>query len=234
MKVPWLSKRKIAMIAEAVSADYGEMTGSSATPPIPVEDIIERGLKVRIGFIDLNRKLGLDDVLGATFVESRLICVDESLLDDEIDGRLCFTFAHEAGHWVLHRRYIRSDVRAEFSGRSIFCRAKDAREPIEWQADYFASCLLMPEADVKCAFHSVYGAEPLRLVRVESSFCGPFCFDPCVANWHLIAESVIRAGGFSNVSKQAMIIRLQELGLVHNQTRAPLTWHAFPAVADGI
>ena len=234
MKVPWLSKRKIATIAEAVRADYGEMTGSSVTPPIPVEDIIERGLKVRIGFSDLNRKLGLDDVLGATFVESRLICVDQSLLDHEIDGRLCFTFAHEAGHWVMHRRYIRSDVGADFSGRGVFCRARDAREPIEWQADYFASCLLMPETDVKCAFHSLYGAEPLRLVRVESSFCGPVCFDPCVANWHLIADAVIRAGGFSNVSKQAMIIRLQELGLVHNQTRAPLTWRAFSTAAYGI
>jgi Zn-dependent peptidase ImmA (M78 family) len=35
---------------------------------------------------------------------------------------------------------------------------------------------------------------------------------------------VKEAGGFSNVSKQAMIIRLQDLGLVQNETRARLSW----------
>jgi Zn-dependent peptidase ImmA (M78 family) len=32
------------------------------------------------------------------------------------------------------------------------------------------------------------------------------------------------AGHFTNVSKQAMMIRLQDLGLVKNETRARMSW----------
>jgi hypothetical protein len=53
---------------------------------------------------------------------------------------------------------------------------------------------------------------------------GIFCFDPCARNWPRIAAAVNQAGGFTNVSKQAMIIRLQDLGLVINETRSPLAW----------
>jgi len=40
----------------------------------------------------------------------------------------------------------------------------------------------------------------------------------------MIADKVMDTGGFSNVSKQAMIIRLQKLGLVRNATNVRLTW----------
>jgi hypothetical protein len=53
---------------------------------------------------------------------------------------------------------------------------------------------------------------------------GPLYFDPCVKNWYRIADVVCDAGGFCNVSKQAMIIRLQDLNLVINQTNTPMGW----------
>jgi Zn-dependent peptidase ImmA (M78 family) len=109
-------------------------------------------------------------------------------------------------------------------GGFIFCRIKEAKKPIEWQADYFASCMLMPENAVRDAFCKCYGSKPLMLYNVKSAFCGPICFDPCVETWPKIAGLVKKAGGFSNVSKQAMIIRLQDLGLVQNETRARLSW----------
>jgi hypothetical protein len=34
------------------------------------------------------------------------------------------------------------------------------------------------------------------------------------------------AGGFSNVSKHAMIIRLQDLGLLVNKTKKKMDWEA--------
>jgi hypothetical protein len=43
-------------------------------------------------------------------------------------------------------------------------------------------------------------------------------------NWPKLAGMVKEAGGFANVSNQAMIIRLQDLGLVRNETRAHLSW----------
>ena len=207
-------------------------------------------------------------MLGATYVKEGIICVDQSLAENQDEGRLCFTFAHETGHWVLHRALVdqacrtggehafirlrrnksksasHDEIELTLSQNSrpdgfgaispntpqlsvesfILCRIKDGKKPIEWQADYFASCMLMPEETVRDAFCRCYGSRPLALYNVKSAFCGPICFDPCVENWPKIAGMVKEAGGFANVSKQAMIIRLQDLGLVKNETQAKLSW----------
>ena len=242
MNVPWMPKKRIAKAADDVITAYGTAIGLPVSPPIPIENIIERGLNLHLRYANLRKKLKLDDVLGATYVDHKVICVDESLLQDRFEGRLCFTFAHEAGHWILHRDYIDEACRTgsddAFNGYGtisldglqpsadsfIFCRIKDAKQPLEWQADYFASCLLMPEEEVKNTFAKCFGSKPLILYNVKSSFCGPICFDPCVENWPRIAAKVKKVGGFFNVSKQAMIIRLQDLGLVKNETRTRLSW----------
>ena len=268
MKVPWLTKKSIAAAATGVIADYEAKIKRCIQPPIPVENIIERGLSLKLGFIDLRKKLKMDDVLGATYVKEGMICVDRSLAENQNEGRLCFTVAHETGHWVLHRALVdhacrtnggRADIRLRHNklesttpndyeldlgqnsrsdgygpispntfqqskGGLIFCRIKEANKPIEWQADYFASCILMPEEAVRNAFCKWYGSKPLVLYNVKSAFSGPVCFDPCVETWPMIAGVVKDAGGFSNVSKQAMIIRLQDLGLVKNETNARLSW----------
>jgi Zn-dependent peptidase ImmA (M78 family) len=224
MMIPWLSKKRIARAAARLLDDYACVIQAEVQPPVPVENIIERGLKLRLGFVDLRSALEMDDVLGATYIKQRKICVDKSLVDGPSEGRLCFTCAHETGHWILHRKLIDHACRSDQQNGFIFCRIKDARKAIEWQADYFASCLLMPEAAVRKAFGSLYGSEPLIIHNLKSSFRGPLGFDPCVENWPLIAANVKNAGGFSNVSKQAMIIRLQELSLVKNETRARLSW----------
>lgn len=228
MKVPWLPKAGIAQMADDVISDYESQTGKRVSAPVPVEDIIEFGLGLRLAFEDLRGKLNMGDVLGATYVKSRKISADTSLDHPEAEARLCFTLAHEAGHWVLHRKFIDLSPRG---GGFIFCRTRDAKKPMEWQADSFASCLLMPESLAREAFVRACGPRPLVLHNVESAYAGPICFDPCVANWPAIADCVRRAGNFSNVSKQAMIIRLQDLGLVRNETRTPMVWRKRVAAA---
>jgi hypothetical protein len=221
MKVPWLSKASITDAASLLIDHYEAAVNTPVAPPIPVEDLIERGLNLRLGFHDLKSRLNLSDVLGATFVEKRLICVDASLVENKTKGRMFFTLAHEAGHWMLHRTYIR---RSKTDETAHFCRVQDAKRPVEWQADYFASCLLMPEEFVRDAFQRVFDRKHLALHNVQAAYCGPLCFDPCIGTWPRIAAKVMEAGGFSNVSKQAMIIRLQDLGLIRNETRAFMRW----------
>lgn len=223
MKVPWLSKASIAAAASDLIDRYQSVVNTLVAPPVPVEDIIERGLNLGLGFHDLKSRLNLSDVLGATFIEKRMICVDASLVEHKSKGRMFFTMAHETGHWVLHRRYI---LRSETGETAHFCRVQDAKKPVEWQADYFASCLLMPEKLVSNAFQKVFGRRSLTLHNVQAAYCGPLCFDPCIGTWPRIAAAVMKAGGFSNVSKQAMIIRLQDLGLIRNQTKAHMRWDA--------
>ncbi len=225
MKVPFVPKFELAKKATAVLDDYRDLAGQIVTPPIPVQDIIKRFLGLKLAYLDFAEKLGMEDVLGATYVNARVICVNEKLLDSRYEGRMAFTCAHEVGHWELHRDFVNVAARSEDGREVILCRSKDAKQPIEWQADYFAACLLMPEKEVREAFRTAFGRDYLELYNEKSSYKGsPLVFDPSVENWHFIAGAVCEVGGFSNVSKQSMIIRLQELGLLVNQTNGHMGW----------
>ena len=225
MNVGWLPKSAIAQSALEVLEGYEILIGDPVRPPIPIEQIIERYLGLNLSFEDLETRLGMEDVLGATYIKTKKICINEKLLQDKNEGRMMFTCAHEAGRWVLHRHMIEQANRGGDPGDGIICRTKDARLPVEWQADYFASCLLMPEEEVRSAFSLVWDGNEMVLDNAGSRLGGTAaCVDPCVENWHFIAGAVSEAGGFANVSKEAMIIRLRELGLVRNRTGASMGW----------
>lgn len=232
MKVPWVSKKHIALKAGHLLDTFQASAGYRVKPPIPVEEIIERTLGLKLIYADLTKILGAGDVLGATYVESRTVCINERLFEQGGEGRLVFTCAHEAGHWVLHRRYVVSQGNGRLPDKRAFvCRAINAKAPIEWQADYFAACLLMPEREIREAFEKVCGPNPLVINSVGStSESGPSSEGPCLEQWPLISAAMCEAAGFSNVSKQAMIIRLQELGLLINKTSAGLSWQTLLAL----
>lgn len=226
MKVPWISKQQIAMKANQLIEGFQDMAGYTVRPPIPVEDIVERYLNLRLIYDDLERILGRN-ILGATYVESRTICINERLFESGPEGRLVFTCAHEVGHWVLHRQYVNNKENAP-SNNAIVCTTKNSKAPIEWQADYFASCLLMPEGEIREAFEKVCSPGPY-VIRdsINDITEKPRPDQPYVEQWPLISAAMCEAGGFSNVSKQAMIIRLQNLRLLVNKTNTRLDWDAF-------
>lgn len=62
------------------------------------------------------------------------------------------TIAHEIGHWVLHidQEKVQELVNLQRQGNNVsleplLCRSVSVNRGIEWQAQYFAACLLMPE-----------------------------------------------------------------------------------------
>ncbi|MDR9403835.1 MAG: ImmA/IrrE family metallo-endopeptidase [Halothece sp. Uz-M2-17] len=66
------------------------------------------------------------------------------------------TIAHEVGHWVLHinQRAVAQYSQLQQQGIStkvdpLLCRNSEQLRGIEWQAQYFATCLLMPEVKMK-------------------------------------------------------------------------------------
>ncbi len=230
MKVLWISKEEIALKAMDLIEAFQTVAGYRVKPPIPVEDILERVLGLRLLYEDLEKVFGSNDVLGATYVESEAICINERLFEHSSEGRLVFTCAHEVGHWVLHRRYVSANGRRNSNGDAIVCRLRDAKEPIEWQADYFAACLLMPEEEIREAFQKVCGPDPLVISNAKKVIEGGYrSAEPFVEQWPFIAAAMCEAGGFSNVSRQAMIIRLQDVGLLINQTSTKMNWEALCA-----
>lgn len=63
------------------------------------------------------------------------------------------TIAHEIGHWVLHidtnevNRVLRLQEKGvKITVEPLLCRSANHLQGMEWQAQYFASCLLMPQS----------------------------------------------------------------------------------------
>ena len=121
LKVAYVSDDAIEKDAQALLADYARERGVPIAAPIPIDDIIEKHLKIGIEFDDTHRLFGVPrsgigfdpDILGAIFFDQRRIVIDESLDPDTNpakEGRYRFTLAHEGGgHWRLHRHLFGKD-----------------------------------------------------------------------------------------------------------------------------
>ena len=240
-KVPYMKEEEIEQDAAALLAEYARARGVVIVPPIPIEDILEKHLKLGIEFDDTHSLFGIPrsgkdpDILGAMFFNEGRIVIDESLDPEEhpaMEGRYRFTLAHEGGgHWRLHRRYftVNPGQASLFAGPilpSVVCRSNQAKEPVEWQADFYASCLLMPRKLVFAAWDEIFPDRKQRLIQPSVSVSHPFVE---VARMSLIlgskplwTESVDEAldriakplAEKFLVSSIAMRIRLEKLGLL--------------------
>ena len=59
LRVPYIADETIERAAEALLAQYAHATGLEVKAPIPIEDIVEKHLKLRVEFDDLHRLLGV-------------------------------------------------------------------------------------------------------------------------------------------------------------------------------
>ena len=222
--VAWLSKVQINQETVDLLDQWAIFTEREVKPPIPVEAIAEKYLEFTLEYDNLDEILGIPDVLGATWAEGKRMVINNSLLDG-VEGRITFTCGHEIGHWILHRRYlfdqfVRSYDPGESDQPDVVCRMSTSKLRGEWQADYFGSCLLMPQEEVENAYRKVFGATPIRIYNEKSCFGrnNPIVIDPALDTVKEIAQKVIIEGNFTNVSKEAMCYRLNDLGLLINMT----------------
>jgi hypothetical protein len=240
--VPYLSAEKIEHDASSLLAEYAQARGVAIAPPIPIEDVVEKYLKLSIEFDDTHRLfnvprsgLGLDpDILGAMFFNEGRIVIDESLDPEENpakEGRYRFTMAHEGGgHWRLHRHLFAKDPSQGvlFGGPatpSVVCRTSQAKERVEWQADFYASCFLMPRKLVLAAWDDMFPDRKQRVLPPAKTIEHPYveidrtrCSKSgsyFTGNDDVVLEDVARplAERFL-VSSIAMRIRLEKLGLL--------------------
>jgi hypothetical protein len=180
--------------------------------------------------------LGLDpDILGAIWFDDRRIVIDESLDPEENpskEGRYRFTLAHEGGgHWRLHRHLFAKDPAQvslfnEPAPSSVVCRSSQAKEPVEWQADFYASCLLMPRKLVMGAWDEMFPDRKPRVLRPETPIGHSYVeIDRMTDEFgnsigagadDFVLENFARplAEQFM-VSPIAMRVRLEKLGLLH-------------------
>lgn len=170
---------------------------------IPVEVIMEHqyGLQFDYQYIRNNgRILGetvFDDALVPVYdsenqeytlipVKGGTVIIDAGLIDNKSDGRFRFTCAHELSHWLI----IGSGQTAAMTAEDNSVRSSQSDITIERQADRLGGYLLMPSGTVKKAFYRMNAFSLPQQVRIS------------------------KLADFFQVSRQAMEIRLNEMGLL--------------------
>ena len=196
IQVSYLSRKQIEREAEVLLHGFFASKGSSLQIPVPVDDILELYLQVRLEFCDVKSLTANPDALGATIFWDGKVVIDQ-LLDPESGGHLGqyrFTVAHEIGHWALHLKYFLRPDNEELPFERIpqpdFVCTSFLRDRPEFQANYFAADLLMPRPLIYEAARETLTEEmePETLISV-------------------MAEQF-------EVSKQAMAIRLSEMKVI--------------------
>lgn len=238
-KVRYLSEDEIEKEAELLLAEYAETTGNPTKMPVPVDEIVTYHLALRLGFADLHETLRIPmlrdqpDILGAIWVDKEAILIDRSLdpkRSPSMAGRYRFSVAHEIGHWRLHRTYVGKDANQAslFDGSpepTVICRSSQAKEPIEWQADFFSSCLLMPRRRVHEEWKERLGrTRPLLLsdlrpngrvmMRAQTKIYEQGRSETGAVDDALFEDIAKPIARCFDVSAPAMRIRLERLGLL--------------------
>jgi Zn-dependent peptidase ImmA (M78 family) len=238
-RVPYLTDEQIERDAAALLAEFAEARGVLIEPPIPVEDIVE---KLRIEFDNTHKLFGAPrgpgqepDILGAIFFEEGRILIDESLDPEENpskEGRYRFTLGHEGGHWRLHRHLFAKDpaqdsLFSEATPASVVCRSSQAKQPVEWQADFYASCLLMPKSLLISAWRERFGNTNARVLKHKNGLCFATVandeFATALRSFNqqrddeALNEFVRPFADKFQVSMVSMRIRLERIGLLHRE-----------------
>ena len=171
--------------------------------PIPVELIMERvyGLTIEFQYIRKNGR-----ILGETVFEDCMIpiyerrnnegyklvpvkagtvIIDASLYNNRSDGRFNYTCSHELSHWVIDKNYFTQlGETAAMTKKAL--RSSETNAAVERQANRLGSYILMPKGTVKMAYYR-----------------------------HRTDNNVVAAlADLFAVSRQAMEIRLNEMGLL--------------------
>ena len=190
------------------------------------------------------RTAGRVDILAALWIEDREIRIDESLdpeLNPAMEGRYYFSIGHEIGHWELHRRQILAALTQPVllvqPESTVVCRNEDVqlrppkkpdvRARMEQQANKFSACLLMPKFLVQAAwlvrFSSLTpvfvedrarSAPELRLLSSAASTARPGRALAMPITRQTLEDVITDIASEFRTSRQAMRIRLQNLGLI--------------------
>lgn len=203
MSVMYYRPQTLETIARKTLTEHSCNYLNQAPGAVPIESIIEKnyGLCIEYQYLTNNaRELGrmiYDDGITTYYnrdiqdyallrVRGGTMMIDASLLEDESQyGRLRFTEAHELAHYLIHKQI--------FSGTGVAAAlySNDTDDDAtEWQANYLAHAILMPNGQIKRCFYA------LRSEYVQTK------------------DLIKKMASIFEVSKQAMEIRLKDFRLI--------------------
>ncbi len=154
--------------------------------------------------IAVNRLSSNTSVLGMCDAQGRKIKLNPALKGSD---RCLFVLAHEFGHYILHRDLkITQDTYesfddSEFNFRTNKYDLKNIKHWIEWQANYFASSLVMP----RVAFIAIKIMHQKRNGWPQ----GKIFLDDQVVNRTIFFELIKKIAYSFSVSKTSVLCRLR-------------------------
>ena len=219
-KVAYLEQNEIESCATGVLEEIGHVAGQVSLQAICVIEQEKSGLSVVE--VDCTAKTSNGNaVLGTISFSPPTIKLYKWA--SPTPGRERFTLAHELGHHFLaHGKYMirESCDEDDFFGEDTqTVEAGDIRR-MEWQANHFATCLLMPRGVFSDDFRAQAGA-----LNLTNKGFGALYLDNQGCNlksYYLISNHLTNK---YQVSRAAATYRLSALGLLKDERNVSLTRH---------
>jgi hypothetical protein len=199
LKPPRLTKNFIRQKAEEFRRLYVEPPDLI---PVPIIEIVE--VKLRIEPIPIFGLMDLD-IDGFLTSDLKNICIDADIYQNpRKESRLRFTYAHEIGHWILHRKEIQlSAFRNPIDW--IHFREDFAEEDLNWfehHAYEFAGRLLVPRQMLVDGIDALRGKiqqfrsmakndEEGMIEAISRILCGKFRVSPAVIAKRIRSEEIV-------------------------------------------
>jgi Zn-dependent peptidase ImmA (M78 family) len=152
--------------------------------------------------------------LGSIDIGNRIIKVNHSLYSTR---RYKFVLAHEIGHYILHDGLVFNDEvlynmsDSEYNFRTDRYTLRNDKNWIEWQANYFATCLTMPKYYTIARLF--YYQQTLGLQE------GNLYIDDDIINIKSFAKILDLLSFHFELSKSSIINRIKELEMFTNKSR---------------
>jgi Zn-dependent peptidase ImmA (M78 family) len=209
LSVPYMERRELENVSSSILSEVQYISG-----PVPL-DAVCKLIKDQSGLV-VKRNFHLEKgVLGQISFGPDIIAIDDS--QASTPERVKFTLAHELGHFVLdHRRFMEretcheEDIDTEGAGT---VNLKDVHR-MEWQANYFASCLLLPIEEFEKEFFRQAVTHDLSdrgygLLYLDDQKCN-------LDTFYKITASLMKK---FQVSRNVIKYRLSKLGFLNDAQR---------------
>lgn len=185
---------------------------------VPIDAICEYVKSNNNINIIFDNSLGFDElgfeILGKIIFEPTTILISKKA--NENKHREKFTIAHEIGHYILnHFQFMTEEYYAENDFENYdynFIKVADIKR-IEWQANYFASNLLLPKDNIKYEFFKILEEEDIKDKGYGALFVDR---QECNINQYYKVTNKLRDK--FQVSRKAISLRLKELELLNDST----------------
>lgn len=167
--------------------------------PLQTNDVAGEVLAKNFPMIEVRYDNLSQGLLGTIDLRNNIITLSEDIISDT--NRIHFTLAHEIGHLVLHRKFLRKEFSSVDDYIDISILSDKNIKRMEYQANVFASYLLLPERK--------FYYEVALLFKEYSITKGRLYLDHQLCNRRNVSLILQRLSRKFQVSQQAIAIRLK-------------------------